>query len=151
MTSGDTSSLIYSLLVLMMVAGGLFARKLPIGQTLKFAGAWVGIFALGFVLFSFRGEAGALWQRITADFNPSAPRMKDGTVRIAKGEDGHFHVDSKINGRSVRFLIDSGATQTALSVGAAQTGNVEVSRQAFLCLSIPPTDQPQRGAPASLG
>lgn len=131
MSSGDTSSLVYSLIVLMMVASGLFARKLPLGQTMKYVLAWIGIFGLGFVLFSFRGEAGALWQRVTADLNPSSPRIKDGTVRITKGEDGHFHVDSEINGRSVRFLIDSGATQTALSVGAAQTGNVEVSQSGF--------------------
>ncbi len=114
-----------------MVTSGLFARKLPIGQTLKFAGAWIGIFAAGFVLFSFRGEAGGVWQRLTADFNPSAPRVKDGTVRIAKGDDGHFHVNSQINGRSVSFLIDSGATTTALSVGSAQTGGVEVSQSGF--------------------
>jgi aspartyl protease family protein len=131
MSSGDTSSLIYSLVVLTMVASGLFARKLPLGQTMKYVLAWIGIFGVGFVLFSFRGEAGALWQRITADLNPSAPRMKDGTVRITKGDDGHFHVDSEINGRSVRFLIDSGATQTALSVGAAQAGSVEVSQSGF--------------------
>jgi aspartyl protease family protein len=131
MSSGDTSSLIYSLVVLTMVASGLFARKLPLGQTMKYVLAWVGIFGLGFVLFSFKGEAGALWQRLTADFNPSAPRMKDGTVRVTKGEDGHFHVDSEINGHRVRFLIDSGATQTALSVGSAQAGGVEVSQSGF--------------------
>lgn len=131
MTEGDTSSLIYSLIVLMMVASGLFARKLPLGQTMKYALAWIGIFAAGFVLFSFRGEAGAVWQRLTADLNPSAPRSTDGTIRIAKSEDGHFNVDSEINGRSVRFLIDSGATQTALSVGAAQAGGVEVSQSGF--------------------
>ncbi len=131
MSDSDTSSLVYSLIVLMIVASGLFARKLPLGQTMKYVLVWIGIFALGFVLFSFRGEAGAIWQRITADLKPSAPRAQDGTVRIIKGEDGHFHVDSEINGRSVRFLIDSGATQTALSVGSAQTGGVEVSQSGF--------------------
>ena len=131
MSSGDTSSLVYALIVLVMVASGLFARKLPIGQTLKFAGAWIGIFTAGFVLFSFGGEAGGVWARLSADFNPSAPRVKDGTVRIAKGDDGHFHVDSQINGRSVSFLIDSGATTTALSVGSAQAGGVEVSQSGF--------------------
>jgi len=131
MNDSDTSSLVYCLIVLMIVASGLFARKLPLGQTMKYVLAWIGIFALGFVLFSFRGEAGAIWQRITADLNPSAPRTQDGTVRVTKGEYGHFYVDSKINGRSIKFLIDSGATQTALSVGAAQTGGVEVSQSGF--------------------
>lgn len=131
MTDSDTSSLVYSLIVLMMVASGLFARKLPVGQTVKYILIWVGIFAAGFVLFSFRGEAGALWQRLSADFHPSAPRSADGTVRITKSEDGHFNVGSEVNGRSVRFLIDSGATRTALSVGAAQASGVEVSQSDF--------------------
>jgi aspartyl protease family protein len=131
MTSDDSFNLVYALIVLMMVASGLFARKLPLGQTLKFAGAWVGIFAIGFVLFSFRGEAGAVWERLTADFRPAAARLKDGTVRVAKGEDGHFHVESQINGRNVRFMIDSGATTTALSVGSAKAGGVEVSQSGF--------------------
>lgn len=131
MSDSDTSRLVYSLIVLVMVASGLFARKLPLGQTMKYVLAWIGIFAAGFVLFSFRGEAGAIWQRLTADFSPSAPRSADGTVRIGISEDGHFHVDSQINGRSVRLLIDSGATQTGLSVSAAQTGGVEVSQSGF--------------------
>jgi aspartyl protease family protein len=131
MTDSDTSSLVYSLIVLMMVASGLFARKLPFGQTVKYILIWIGIFAAGFVLFSFRGEAGALWQRLSADFDPSTPRSTDGTVRITKSQDGHFNVDSKVNGRSIRFLIDSGATRTALSVGAAQVSGVEVSPSGF--------------------
>jgi aspartyl protease family protein len=131
MSGSETANLVYGLMVLMLVSSGLFARKLPIGQTLKFALAWIGIFAAGFVLFSFRGEAGAIWQRLSANLNPSAPRLKDGTVRISKGDDGHFHVDSQINGRTVNFLIDSGATTTALSVGSAQASGVEVSQSGF--------------------
>jgi aspartyl protease family protein len=122
---------VFGLIVLMMVASGLFARKLPISQTVKFAGAWIGIFALGFVLFSFRGEAGALWQKLTADINPSSASVQNGTVRIKKSEDGHFYVDAELNGRRVNLLIDSGATSTSLSVSAAKTAGVEVSTSGF--------------------
>lgn len=131
MTSSDTSSLVYGLIILMLVASGLFARKLPLGQTMKFAGAWIGIFTLGFVLFSFRGEAGAVWQRLTADINPSSATVRNGTVRINKSEDGHFYADAEVNGKRVNFLIDSGATNTALSVDAAQASGVEVSKSGF--------------------
>lgn len=131
MTSDDTSSLVYGLIMLMLVASGLFARKLPISQTAKLAGAWVGIFAIGFVLFSFRGEAGALWLKLTADINPSSASVQNGSVRINKSEDGHFYVDAELNGKDVNFLIDSGATNTSLSVGAANAAGVEVATSGF--------------------
>lgn len=131
MTSDDTSSLVYSLIILMMVVSALAARRLPLSKTLKLAAAWIGIFAAIFVLFSFRNEAGAVWQRLTSDINPANPSVTNGTVRIAKSEDGHFMVNGEVNGRSVRFLIDSGATKTSLSMAAAKTANVEVSMSGF--------------------
>jgi aspartyl protease family protein len=63
MTDSDTSSLVYSLIVLMLVASGLFARKLPLGQTMKYVLIWIGIFAAGFVLFrseARRGHCGSV-------------------------------------------------------------------------------------------
>lgn len=131
MTSDDNARLIYGLILLMLVGGGLFARRLPLGQTMKYVLAWIGIFAAGFVLFSFKGEAGALWERLTAELNPSAPRVTEGGARIAKSDDGHFYIDGQVNGRNVRFLIDSGATKTAMSVDAARAGGVAVSEMGF--------------------
>jgi aspartyl protease family protein len=131
MTDGDTSRLIYALIVLVIVASGLFARRLPLGQTVKYVLAWVGIFAIGFVLFSFRGEAGRVWQRLSADFRPNDPQVQDGTVRITRGEDGHFHVNADVNGHEVRFLIDSGATTTAMTASAATSAGVETAVNDF--------------------
>lgn len=127
MSGVDTSQLIYALVVLVIVASGLIARRLPWGQTFKYAFAWVSIFAVGFVLFSFRGEAGRVWQRLSADFRPNDPQVQDGTVRITRGEDGHFHVNADVNGREIRFLIDSGATTTAMSASDAARAKVETS------------------------
>ncbi len=131
MTTDDSMNLVYALVVLMMVGSSLLARKLSLGQTAKYAAAWVAIFALGFVAFSFRGEAGAVWQRVVAGMSPDTPQIRDGTVRLTLGEDGHFHVNADVNGRSVRFLVDSGATTTALSVASANVGKVEVSQSGF--------------------
>ena len=40
-------------------------------------------------------------------------------------EDGHFWVTAEVNGRPVRFLVDSGATFTAMSTSAARGAGVE--------------------------
>jgi aspartyl protease family protein len=39
----------------------------------------------------------------------------EGAAQIVKGADGHFWAEAKVDGRAVRFLIDTGATAVALS------------------------------------
>ncbi len=131
MSGDDTASLIYALMLLVFIASGFAARRLPIGQTLKYALSWVAIFGIGFVLFSFRGEAGRVWQRVSAEFRPNDPDISDGTVRIRRGRDGHFHVNAQVNGHETRFLIDSGATVTAMTTAAAAAAGVTVDEAGF--------------------
>jgi aspartyl protease family protein len=121
----------YSLLCILLVGSALLSRRLPIGQTLRMALAWVGIFAVAFVLFTFRGEAGAIWQRLTADFRPDTAQIENGTVRVRIGPDGHFHVKALLNGQETLFMIDSGATSTTLSDGAATQARLDVDETGF--------------------
>lgn len=46
-------------------------------------------------------------------------------TRIPLSRDGHFWVEGQVNGAQARFLIDTGATLTALSTAAAAAGRVE--------------------------
>lgn len=52
-------------------------------------------------------------------------RVTGGETRIAMSTDGHFWLRATVNGQPQRFLIDTGATLTALSQGAAQAARVE--------------------------
>jgi aspartyl protease family protein len=51
---------------------------------------------------------------------PAAASVDDGAAQIVKGADGHFWAEAKVDGRAVRFLIDTGATAVALSQTDAQ-------------------------------
>ncbi len=42
------------------------------------------------------------------------------TIEIRRGPDGHYHWPGQINGRPVDFLIDTGATGTAISAALAE-------------------------------
>ena len=126
MNDGETASLIYSLLLLVLVGSALVSRSLPIGQTLKMALGWVGIFALIFLLVSFRPEMKLIWGRVTGELGlASGPQISGAPMTLRKREDGHFWVDADVNGHRVEFMVDSGATFTALSAPAARNAGVE--------------------------
>lgn len=60
----------------------------------------------------------------------SAPQTivkdKSGQVKLIlnRHKDGHFRLQAKINGKKITFLIDTGATTTALSKRFAKTINI---------------------------
>src|SRR4029453_11500450 len=43
-----------------------------------------------------------------------------GTVTLERSYDGHFYADARVNGATVHFLIDTGATGIALSADDAR-------------------------------
>lgn len=127
----DTGSLIYAVLLLVLVASSLFARRLPLGETLKMALTWVLIFAALFVVFTFRSDLKIVWDRVATEMGLRDGLQEDGTIRIPKDPSGHFSVDATVNGREVRFMVDSGATTTSMSLSAAKAANVDVSTTGF--------------------
>lgn len=127
MTGDDTARLLMALLMIVLVGSSLFSRRLPIGATLRMALAWVGIFAAVFVLFLFRDEARVVWDRTTAEFRGDAGTVEGSTLRIPMTGDGHFYARGEINGTTVRFLIDSGATTTTINAATARAASVELS------------------------
>jgi aspartyl protease family protein len=131
MTGGQIASLMFSLLVMVLVLSSLISRKLSLGQTAKYALAWVGIFALAAVLFSFRDEAGQVLQQVKRQFNAEEPMQVGKAVHILRSEDGHFRVNARVNGHSVRFLVDTGATTSTMSLRDAEAAGVEVSDSGF--------------------
>lgn len=53
-----------------------------------------------------------------AVFEP--PKAAHASKAILKSSDGHFWADGEVNGQSVRFLVDTGATAVALTPADAQ-------------------------------
>jgi aspartyl protease family protein len=43
-----------------------------------------------------------------------------GTITLQRSDDGHFYADARVNGTSVHFLVDTGATGIALSESDAR-------------------------------
>jgi aspartyl protease family protein len=50
--------------------------------------------------------------------------LGDGTIELHRGPDGHYRWPGTINGRSVEFLVDTGATGTAIPAELARELNL---------------------------
>ena len=120
--------LVYTIVAAVFVASSLIGMRLPIGKALKMMLAWVAIFAVGFVLFSFRSEFSSVGQRLRAEAT-GTPIEQRGTVRIPIAEDGHYWAWAKLNGEDVRFMVDSGASVTTISRQTALDAQVPASTQ----------------------
>jgi aspartyl protease family protein len=117
---------IYLLMAMMLVVGSLMARREPALKMIKMALAWIVIFAAGFILFTFRDNFGWVAQRIKAEAI-GTPVQEGGETRIPMAIDGHFWVTAKVNGKPVKFLVDSGATMTTIDREEAMAAGVPIS------------------------
>lgn len=131
MTGDQTAELTFAIGALILVLSSLFARRLAIGHALRMLLGWVAIFAVALVLYAYRAEFGAVWQRVSGDLFGQQAQIVGGTLRIPVSPDGHFWVTADVNGTPARFLIDSGATTVSLSETTAREASVEVDRSGF--------------------
>lgn len=97
------------------------SAELP--RTWKVATIWLLVGAVVFVAIQW-------WLREQQQMRFTA----DGdVVEIRRGPDGHYHWPGRINGRPVEFLVDTGATGTAIpqalanELGLASLGDVRSS------------------------
>jgi aspartyl protease family protein len=103
------------LAIFISVAGGMVRRSVPVlGRLMQGAGN-LGLLAA--LLLTI-----AQVTRLTTSSDLALPQIgipKQSVVgnetRIPLGSDGHFWVAATLNGKPVRFLIDTGATLTAIS------------------------------------
>ena len=114
---------LYYLVIIVAVASSLFAMRIPAGKALKMVLAWIAIFGVAFVLFSFRSEFSSIGQRLRAEAT-GTPIEEGQALRIPISDDGHFWVTAKLNGQDVRLMVDSGASITTVSSKIAENAGM---------------------------
>lgn len=128
----DGPSLIWGVVCVLLLVSSLAARRLPLGQVAKMSFAWIAIFAALFAIFSFRFEFLAIWDRVKADFAGTAGQSVSGeAIALKRQDDGHYWLQVEINGKPVDFLIDSGATTTAMNAKSAKDAAIEVDSDGY--------------------
>ncbi len=128
----SSGEVLYAIVGLVLVVSALAARKISLGETAKMIFVWIAIFAVLFVIFSFRVEFKQVWSRVKSDFAGSANQTVSGsTVRLTRGDNGHFSALAYVNGKPVPFMVDSGASVTSISSDTASAIGLEVDRSSY--------------------
>ena len=101
-------------------------------RRLRHAAVWLalaGVLAIG---YSYRFELTDVINRLGGEIIPyAAVTTEDGAVRVRAHRDGHFYVDSRVGDRTIRFLVDTGATSVALSPADARRIGFDLSSLDF--------------------
>lgn len=128
MTSGDqTASMIWYLLLIMLVGSSLLARRMPWRQAVMMLAGWIGIFGVIFLAFSYRSELAGIVNRVRSEVMGAPRQQVEGDLlRVRVADDGHYWVRGTVNGVEARFLIDSGASFTALSADLATRAGLDI-------------------------
>ncbi|HIJ84779.1 MAG: hypothetical protein HW380_894 [Magnetococcales bacterium] len=98
----------------------------------KWTAPWLVLLLVLFSGYVFRAELSGVGQRLRAAFLPhSGVESQPGRMHFVRSNDGHFYIHAQINGRGVRFLADTGASDIILDRKTAARVGVAMERLDF--------------------
>jgi aspartyl protease family protein len=107
-------------------------RSEKIGTVLRSLLVWGGLGLLLVVGYSYREELEPVIRRVGGNVFPAEPRVvAPGTVALRVGSDRHFRAVAEINGQRVQVLIDTGASDVALTKDDARRIGIDPTRLAY--------------------
>ncbi|MDB5540037.1 MAG: hypothetical protein JWQ89_1764 [Devosia sp.] len=112
--------------ILILVAGGLFARRHRFSELLGNLVLWAGIFGVVLVGYTYRDDLSGVASRVFGELMPGVAVVDSerGTATFRGGRDGHFQITATINGADVRTIFDTGASAVVLTQGDARKAGI---------------------------
>lgn len=106
----------FALILSALIVSVASNQNFKIGKVLKYLAIWAGFGLALIVLYSYRYEFSDFKNRILREINPAAAQLnREGQIIISASQDGHFYINASVNGETIRFMIDTGASDIALN------------------------------------
>jgi aspartyl protease family protein len=119
-----------------VLAAGMMRSGMRFQDTARQATVWL-VILLGIVVsYQYRFELQDIASRVTAGIVPSRPQTSlsaNGAVEVTltKSNNGHFEADGIVNGQSVSFLVDTGASSIVLTYRDALNAGISQDSLSF--------------------
>lgn len=119
-----------------LIGSAVLSRGVQLRDTLQQAVVWLVVILVLMAGYVFRYDLQDLASRMSGGIVPGSPIQTtndDGRTQVTliRSENGHFEAVAGVNGKSVRFLVDTGATAIVLSADDAEIAGIDVARLAF--------------------
>ena len=107
----------------------LTAGPINWGQKARHAAIWVGVVLVIAVGFTYRGELLDVGQRVRGELIPgmaqTASTSGGAQALVVSATEAGYQVMGEVNGQPVRFIVDTGATDTVLSPADAHRAGLD--------------------------
>lgn len=123
---GETLARVGYLAIILVALGGwvMVEFRQRMGQALRMGLAW-GLIFVGII-------AGyGLWSDIRRDVMPIQEVAASGAVEVPRSADGHYYLTLVINGTSVPFMVDTGASGMVLGSRDAERLGIDPESLTF--------------------
>jgi aspartyl protease family protein len=126
----DTRARLFYLATLLVgvLAFFLLGQRERLGRSLRDLVLWGLIIAMLVIAYSFRDT-------LRGQLFPAAMVETGEGIELRRAADGHFHAALEVNGRTVRFMVDTGASDVVLSRRDAERVGIDVARLSYLGLA----------------
>jgi aspartyl protease family protein len=123
----QTAQLVALLLILIVIAGGVFSRRRRISELVAGVVLWGGIFAVALVGYTLRNDISGLASRVFGELRPGVAVVDSagGTATFQRGMGGHFEVQSRVNGAPMMLIFDTGASAVVLTEKDARAAGID--------------------------
>ena len=116
-----------TMLAVLIGSGIVYSRRSSASEVIRNIALWVGVTAVLVIAYVVYHSAG-----MEAEFVPGyATQVSADTVAFTENEDGDFDVHGTVDGATVQFLVDTGATDIVLSPADAQRIGIDLSSLSF--------------------
>jgi aspartyl protease family protein len=129
-------SLVYLTALGAVIGAGILFSGQRFGQTVRTLAVWLLVILALMAGYEYRYELQDAASRVSGGLIPGSPlSVTDGDgraiVTLQKGMNGHFDANVSINGRTIRAVIDTGATSTVLTRADAESAGFDPAALVF--------------------
>lgn len=107
------------------VAGSFVARRLPVMGRIMRGASTLGLMGIFMLVVVQVARFDSRFDMVLPELGLPRQEVVGGETRIPLAADGHFWIDAEIDGKPARFMVDTGATLTAISADTARQSKLE--------------------------
>lgn len=117
-----------SIVLMVILASTLFARRYKMGELVASLGLWAVIFAVALLGYTYRDDLTGVAYRVMGELLPGQAVVdtQSGSVSFRSGLNGHFQINALVDGTEIRTVFDTGASAVVLTNEDARRVGIDV-------------------------